>query len=171
MNPKTLTIKERLFSGVEINQSTGCWEWKGAKDRKGYASLSIDGKQVKAHRQSYMQLVGPIPEGMMICHKCDNPSCINPEHLFAGTALDNSRDCISKGRQKPIGEKSFTAKLTDSEVLRIRKELASGAQKKHLGKKFGVSARAIFKIANGDTWKHLIGAGQPAAAGPDGAKA
>ncbi|WP_455387391.1 HNH endonuclease [Petrachloros mirabilis] len=164
MNPKTMTVSDRLLSNIDIDSQAGCWIWTGAKGRKGYGVLNVNCKQMKAHRQSYLQFVGKIPAGMLVCHKCDNPSCINPQHLFLGTALDNSRDCISKGRQKPIGEDSATAKLTNEDVFQIRAELAKGSQKKMLGKKFGVSARTIFKIAIGQTWKHLDNAEQPAAA-------
>jgi hypothetical protein len=83
---------------VEINPTTQCWEWQAGLTEKGYGNFAVDGHPHKAHRVSYEQFNGRIPDGMMVCHKCDNPVCINPTHLFAGEPLDNVRDMIAKGR-------------------------------------------------------------------------
>jgi hypothetical protein len=86
------------FNARYAISETGCWEWTGALNNKGYGKLCVNGKQIFAHRASYALHVGPIPPGSVICHLCDNPRCVNPDHLFAGTMLDNTRDMIAKGR-------------------------------------------------------------------------
>lgn len=120
-------VYQRLISHMKINKTTGCWEWQGSK-RNGYGRMIIgsrtDGtrKTVSTHRLSYELHYGEIPQGMEICHKCDNPCCINPDHLFAGTRQDNVDDRERKGRNNPPkGEKHAKAKLTELDVLTIRK--------------------------------------------------
>lgn len=80
------------------NIVNGCWEFTGALNRSDYGVIGYQGKVVFTHRLAYQELVGEIPEGLFVCHKCDNPKCFNPDHLFLGTALDNTRDMIQKGR-------------------------------------------------------------------------
>ena len=95
------TPYERLIERSKLNEETGCIEYTRYKNKHGYGRLRAGGKKVLAHRLSYEHSHGAIPDGIIICHKCDNPSCINPEHLFAGTHLDNARDAIAKGRVNP----------------------------------------------------------------------
>ena len=117
------TIYQRLIRNIKINKTNGCWEWQGSK-RNGYGRMIIgsrtDGtrKTVSTHRLSYELHYGEIPQGMEICHKCNNPCCINPDHLFAGTRQDNIDDRERKGRNNPPkGEKHAKAKLTEADVL------------------------------------------------------
>lgn len=155
MNPRSMTIAERLRANVAIDAKTGCWIWTARRDRKGYGTFSINNRPARAHRQSFMEFVGPIPPGHYVCHKCDTPSCINPAHLFAGTPLDNSQDCIRKGRQRALGEGSKTAKLKNKEVLEIRALLEQGRTNVDIGKLFGVSESTVRRIAAGSIWRHL----------------
>lgn len=92
-------FEERFLRKIQPGES-GCMLWSGRKNKKGYGYYDKDGKAVFAHRYSYRTIVGEIPNGYFVCHKCDVPSCVNPEHLFVGTPSDNIRDCISKGRRK-----------------------------------------------------------------------
>ena len=98
--PLHLRLLERVVFGV-----TGCWQWRGPTNAFGYGRFSFEGRTQVAHRLSYETFRGPIPDGMSVLHKCDNPSCINPEHLWIGTYSDNRRDCLSKGRWRK-GKKS-----------------------------------------------------------------
>ena len=92
------TVRERLLKSIVINSTTGCWEWKLYRNAKGYGSFAIDGHPQKAHRVSYEEFKGPIPDGLFVCHDCDNPCCINPDHLTAETPDFNVRDMLSKSR-------------------------------------------------------------------------
>lgn len=101
---KVTDYKEKLISKVEVLPS-GCWEWRGAKSPKGYGRMSYKGEAQYTHRISYEVHKGPIEEGLCVCHSCDNPICVNPEHLWTGTHLENIQDRDAKGRHKKRGKK------------------------------------------------------------------
>lgn len=146
-------IASRFDSLTKINGE--CLDWTGGFEKRwGYGRIKIRGKSVKAHRLSYQIHVGSIPEGMLVCHKCDRPICVNPEHLFIGTNLDNQRDCIAKGRQAiRIGEQAATAKLTSAQVLEIR--LLRDVAVKLVAARFGVKPRTIYAVWSRQNWSHL----------------
>lgn len=155
-----MPIEQRLRSKVEINSVSGCWEWVGAK-RRGYGRLTVgsrvDGsrRSVSAHRLSYELTCGEIPSGMYVCHRCDNPSCINPEHLFLGSLQDNIKDREKKRRNITfVGEELHNAKLTRKDVRDARWERTyRGTSFQKIADKYGVSKKTIQSAIAGETWK------------------
>lgn len=152
----TLPIRERLYSHIDINPITECWEWNGSK-RGGYGRIIVgsrkDGSRrtITAHRLSYILNFGEIPDGMEICHKCDNPCCINPGHLFAGTRQDNVNDREIKGRNITFtGEEQPLAKLTKKAVKDARWERTyKGTSYEKLAAKYGVAKKTIHGVTTG----------------------
>jgi len=122
---------------------------------KGYLRLGRNGQLVLAHRLVYEYFHGPIPDGFLVCHSCDNPPCLNPEHFFAGTNADNLRDMVEKGRAAK-GEKHSQAKLTDEKVLDIRLKYRTGEYTyNELRQEYGIGLTQISNIVNGKQWSHL----------------
>ena len=146
------TVKERLLAACHIDAVTGCWVWTGcARNPKGYACIIVGGKRDLAHRASYREHVGPIPDGLCVLHKCDNHKCINPDHLFLGTRGDNNRDRTRKGRSAR-GVTQHLSKLTTEAVNSIR---CSVEPLKVLAARFGVTMTSISYARRGKTWKHV----------------
>lgn len=129
-----------------------CWVWRRSVDVYGYGVLRRGDKTLKAHRVAWEAFNGPIPPGMCVCHHCDNPPCVNPEHLFLGTQADNIRDRDAKGRQADHrGEKHGQAKLTWVEVGIIRS--LRGFSMRQLASIFGVAHSQIFGIIHNKRWR------------------
>jgi hypothetical protein len=128
-----------------------CWNWMSALDDKGYGVFYIDGKNKKAHRLVYELKCGPIPDGFDVCHHCDNPRCVNPEHLFLGVDKDNQRDSISKGRNA-FGERHGRSKITDEIAAEIKNSPLSQVK---LAKIYGLNQSTIGQIKRGQNWKHV----------------
>lgn len=156
---------ERFEQKVDKSPGHGpngdCWVWTASTKYWGYGAISVPGKGVRgAHRVSYELTHGPIPPGMFVLHRCDNPPCVNPDHLILGTPADNIRDMIARGRKKigvmPKGMGHHRAKLTDSQVIEIRRLWDSGgATKLGLSKQFGVSRPVIRGIVERRSWRHI----------------
>lgn len=148
------TKKERLLAKIRISPR-GCWEWTASFDSGGYGVIKVGGENKKAHRVSYEIFNGSIPEKMCVCHKCDNPKCINPDHLFIGTQQANIADrqnkCRSNGGSLQ-GEKNKSAKLTNMQVAEIKRAIADGCPQKDLAIKYSVSATTIWAIKHGLKW-------------------
>lgn len=142
----------------------GCWLWTGARYTKGYGVACHRSKRQAAHRLSYQLHYGPIPEGYQVCHKCDNPPCVNPLHLFLGTATDNMRDMAAKGRDgahtKPEkvrrGSEAGQARLTDAQVIEIRARYDAGEIGMYqLSRQYGISKSQAGRIVRREAWTHL----------------
>lgn len=134
----------RFWSKVDVQNPEACWEWRAKRSDFGYGVF----KSEKAHRVAYQLLSGPIPDGLFCLHKCDNPPCCNPHHIFLGTLADNNRDAAAKGR-RPKGEKHPRSKLTDEQVEEIRNSPETGAA---LARKFGVSKSTVSGIRTYTHW-------------------
>jgi hypothetical protein len=142
----------------KVKKTDTCWLWTASTVKgKGYGQIGAlsDGTMVKAHRASYFLACGEIPEGLLVCHKCDNPPCVNPEHLFLGTTADNHADRDQKNRQAK-GAKSGKAKLQPQQVLAIRELVVLGELKEgEIAKMFNISPSNVYMIASRRTWRHL----------------
>lgn len=139
-----------------VENEDGCWIWQGAVNSKGYGSMRVGRATKRAHRVYYERHVGEIPEGMVICHGCDVPLCVNPAHLFAGTMMDNMRDRDSKGRGGTArGSENRNAKLNEAQVREIRAAIAQGHDVRELGSRYGVSTHTIIDIRRSRSWKHV----------------
>ena len=144
-------LRYRLYNSARLDE-TGCWVWAGARDAHGYGMLSINNNTRRAHRVAYEAFCEEIPQGMVICHSCDNPSCINPAHLRVGTQADNVADREARGRRDVKGAKIGTSKLTEAQALEIK---ASSAPTAELARYYGVDKSNIWAIRSGKSWKHL----------------
>lgn len=155
MAPPMREIKSRLLERRTV--SGDCWEWSGSCDRDGYGVMSIKrGKQYRVHRVSYTEFIGEIPDGMLVCHTCDNRKCFNPEHLFIGSPRDNTLDMINKSRKVSLmGSEHKMSKLSEKDVAAIRSARDSGESLASIASRFGVTFQHISNIAKRKTWRHV----------------
>jgi hypothetical protein len=135
---------KRFWSRVNVLGPKDCWEWQGGKANSGHGRFWFDGKQIPAHRAAYLIEVGEIPEGLNVCHSCDNPPCVNPRHLWLGTQAENLQDMCDKGRH--VG----CRKLTEDDVRAIR---ASNDSSADLAKHYGMTYHAIWAVRAHRTWR------------------
>lgn len=148
------SINQRLARSSKLNGDTGCIEWVGALMHQGYGHVNWRGKVLRTHRASYAANNGEIPKGAYICHKCDNPKCINQDHLFLGSQAENSADMVKKKRST-IGEKNPQSKLTVAQVQAIRILATTGMIHRNIAEKFHVTRGAIGLIVRGERWKYV----------------
>ena len=180
---KNGTREERFWEHAERGSEDDCWEWQGYRTSKGYGRMQVNYISLGAHRLSWEIHNGPVPDGLLVCHRCDNPPCVNPEHLFVGTCVDNAQDMLAKGRattgasngahtqphRRPRGDRNGArthpekwrrgeavngAKLTESSVREIRR-LAGTASTYRLADKFGVSPATVQRTIARKTWRHV----------------
>lgn len=151
-------IGDRFWSKVDAGE--GCWEWKASRDALGYGFFRVTTRESmkKAHRVAWELTNGPIPDGLVVCHRCDNPPCVRPDHLFLGSLSDNTQDSIAKGRWNVTpthyGETSPLSKLTAEQVDAIRHRYATGGiRQRELAEEYGVQQSTISKIVRGVRWK------------------
>lgn len=143
------------FRAKFVARPDGCWEWTASRRPNGYGQFKLGDRVGYAHRASYTLFVGAIPVGMFVCHRCDNKACVNPEHLFVGTAADNMADMAAKGRGRKTGsrgERNGRAILTAEQVVSIREALNAGAVGLRLAEAYGVGPTAISRIRSGRAW-------------------
>lgn len=136
-----------------LDKKTGCWNWLLGKDGWGYGQMTIKNKSIKAHRYFFEKANGEIPKGQNVCHSCDNPACVNPNHLFLGTQKENIADMFRKGRAVLVGESHPVSKLTWAKVELIRKEYAAGVSQTELGHQYKVTQANISAVVKNKTWK------------------
>ncbi len=143
---------------IQAHMDTACWEWTAGKSRQGYGKFGFGpcrGQLQGAHRVSWKLYKGPIPDGMGVLHKCHNPGCANPDHLYVGTQQQNMNDMVEANRQAKGSQYRFT-KLTENEVLEIRNLYESDQfTQVELGNRFRVARRTIGHIVNRNVWTHI----------------
>lgn len=154
-------LSDRFWEKVNKSGPNGCWLWTAAVDRKGYGLFGIHqrtGGNTGAHRMAWELTNGPIPDDMSVLHNCpggnDNPRCVNPAHLWLGNQAENMADMQAKGHST-TGTRNSQAKITDDDVLEIRRLVADGVRRKEVAARFGICGSSVDNIVNGTTWKHV----------------
>lgn len=132
-----------------VQRSDGCWTWSGARHERGYGRFRVGSVVHRAHRFAWLITRGDIPQGMHVLHRCDNPSCVRPDHLFLGSHADNMRDKARKGRN------TASRKLTASDARAIKAALANGTDMVTIARAYNVTPPCIGAIKHGVTWKHI----------------
>lgn len=148
---------DRFLAKVDKGDGSTCWNWTASLAGKGYGQIKIPGtrRQIYAHILSYQWFNGEIPEGQMVCHICDNPKCVKPDHLFLGSGKENLQDMKAKDRHLK-GERNKQVKLTEAKVNAIHDALEAGESTYSLADRFGVAQSTIFKISHGKLWEHIF---------------
>jgi hypothetical protein len=141
------------FWALARKTKAGCWLWRGHLSPSGYGVFTWRGRWTRAHRLAYELTSGAIPAGTLVCHRCDVRRCINPAHLYAGSAFDNMRDAAAAGKTR--GSRNGRARLDDDQVRAIRELAAIGVKQAELARRFGVPAPTVNHIVHRRTWKHL----------------
>ena len=149
---------ERLMKLTDKTAPGGCWLWVGSVTSAGYGRIMVGCRSVTAHRAAYALMVGDIPDGMCVCHSCDNRLCVNPDHLWTGTKAQNSADMSAKGRSL-FGERGKGAKLSLREAIEIKALCDGGSMTMTaIADKYGIARTAVRGIRDGRTWSRAIDA-------------
>jgi len=161
--PRHKPLHERFEASFTRGAADECWEWTKARHKAGYGAIGANGRRAYGHRVSYELNVGPIPPGMCVLHRCDNPPCVNPSHLFLGTLRDNTQDMLRKGRHRTnnvrgddhwlrrspravAGERNPAAKLSTAQATNLRIALALGARQVDCAEWFGIDQTSVSRI-------------------------
>lgn len=170
-------LADRFWSRVARKGPDDCWLWTGGLFGFGYGACWYEGRTTQAHRLSWEMAHGPIPDGLAVLHRCDNPPCVNPSHLFLGTLADNTYDMMRKGRarlvgtgtpslgdqngsrtrpdRRPRGDAVKTSKLTTAQAEEIIRLASAGVARKEIAVRFGIHPLHVSRIYRGGCWKHL----------------
>ena len=142
---------------AKVRKADGCWEWQGARQGRGYGFFSRRSTYQLAHRFAYELANGPIADGQFVCHRCDNPPCCRPDHLFLGAPADNSADMVAKGRASaPGGTRHYAARFTAEQVREIRARYATGLVSTHiLAREYGGSPMSLWRVATGRSYRDV----------------
>lgn len=154
---KSRKLTDRFLEFVDISQpKEKCWLWNGTIRGGKYGAIMINWVAWPTHRLSWVVHYGKVPKGMLVCHTCDNPPCVNPNHLFLGTTRDNAIDRAKKNRgYKPKGELHHHAKLREKDVLRIRELKVKKVKNRIIAERFGIEPRQVRRIASRFSWSHI----------------
>jgi hypothetical protein len=147
------TLADRFWA--KVNKTDGCWLWTASLGTHGYGQIGVGRSVVAASRVAWMLTFGPIPDGLFVCHRCDVPKCVNPEHLFLATQAGNLRDMAMKGRGRnrpAFGSANPRAKLAERDAIDIRRRYAEGESLRVLGRHFGVWPTTIADVVHKRTW-------------------
>lgn len=154
-----IPLEDRFWAKVDKRDPDECWMWLGGSARGGYGTITEGGRygrRLRASRVSYEIHNGPIPEGMFVCHTCDNPPRVNPSHLWIGTAADNHADMDAKGRRRyGTGRSKPNAKLTESRVREIRRRVGEGETRASVAREFGVHSGVVVRVVQRQAWAHV----------------
>ena len=152
---KNASLEEKLRLGAPPGRPEECWEWQRSLTSRGYPRTSHRGvRTIMVHRLAYEVHKGPVPPGISVCHKCDNPKCVNPNHLFLGTVTDNQRDKFWKGRHPHCGTHG-RARMTDDEARMVRATAKCPDDYRRFARQFGVGYGTIYNLVRGNSWKRL----------------
>lgn len=156
-------LDDRFWTKVDKSSQTGCWEWRANKNNKGYGLFRPGGTLPKrlAHRLAYEDARGhTIPKGRLVLHSCDNPSCVNPAHLRLGSHKDNVADMDARRRRVAPGlqgETVPTSKLTEQQVIALRRDYVSGVPFEDIARRYGISKKSVTDYTSGRSWRHILG--------------
>ena len=153
---KKRPVADRFWPKVDRRGPDECWPWLAGVRRKdeGYGAFYVNGRHKPASRVAYELTFGEVAKGLVICHRCDNPGCCNPAHLFVGTNQDNDADRVAKGRQAR-GSRNAASKLTERQVWAIRKLRAIGVKPGRLAWMFGITPAYVWELCNLPIWTHI----------------
>lgn len=156
INNEQLDEKLVRWFWTRVKKGSGCWEGTGAKIKSGYGMIRVGEHRTGAHRFSYQLAYGSIPPGYQVCHRCDNPMCVNPAHLWIGTNAENMADRDAKGRKVIVsGERAGRTKLTEQQVREIRRRVADGQSLRLTASVYGVHHTTILAISKRWSWREL----------------